>query len=62
MESAIRKRLIIRPIVLTTIMLIVAVFMIWFVPHQLSKAISFIGNTEQQVSFPPIFAVLVVSN
>src|SRR5690625_2184276 len=60
MESSIKKRLIIRPLVLTALMLIVAVFIIWFVPHQLSKAISLIGNSEQQVSFPPIFAVMVV--
>ncbi len=60
MESSIKKRLIIRPLVLTAIMLIVAVFIIWFVPHQLSKAISLIGNSEQQVSFPPFFAVMVV--
>jgi|SRR5690606_269642 len=59
-ETSVRKRLILKPLMLAAIMLVVALFIIWFVPHQLSKAISLIGNAEQRVSFPPIFSLTII--
>lgn len=60
MESSVRKRLILRPVIIAAIMLVVALFIVWFIPHLLSKANSLVGATEQQVSFPPIFGLMVV--
>lgn len=61
MEQSVRKRLIVRPLILAAIMLVAALVIVWFVPHQLSKAISLIGNTEQQVNFPPIFSFFIIA-
>lgn len=60
MNKTIKNRLIVRPLVLTVVTLAAALFVIWFVPHQLSYAISVISKSDQQVQFPGYMAYFVV--
>lgn len=52
MESSIQKQLVIKPVILIILSALIAVFLSWFVPHQLSTAISSIAKSQQQFSLP----------
>lgn len=62
MDSKIRKLLVIKPLILLALSLAIAGFICWFIPYSLSSAISQIGNTNTEVSFPSyiMYAILVV--
>ncbi len=60
MNSVIRNKLIIRPLAYAVAALILALVMIYFVPHQLSEAISTMSKSKQSVQFPPAIAYALI--
>ncbi|WP_460226690.1 hypothetical protein [Aurantivibrio infirmus] len=60
MDETIKKKLVWVPASLAIAGFIVALLIIYFVPYQLSKAVSLISKTEQTVQFPSYMAYLVI--
>ena len=53
----IKKKLIVKPLILIAVSLVVALFIITFIPYQLSKISSLNG---QPINFPPILGYCIV--
>jgi len=60
MDRAIRNKMLLKPALLALAALFLALFIVYFVPYQLSKIASSVSNSEQPISLPAYYAYIVI--
>ena len=60
MDATVRKKLIWNPILYLAISLLIGLFVLYFIPRQLSEVMSLLSKSEQSAELPPSMGYMVI--